>query len=518
MSKANGTPLKLGVERSAPASRPPPISRPFKLAYGFGSMAEAVVYSSTTQFVMLFYNQVRGLSSAAVGLAIASGLAVNAFIDPVVGSWSDRTRSRLGRRHPFMFAAILPVALSFLAIFNPPIGLSGVQQLLWLAVFNILLQQALTAFHTPHLAMGGELSKDYIERTRVMSYNTFFLWAGDTLCWLTTFGLFFRATRNFPNGALDPTRYPIFSGTIATLVVVILFTSAFGTRKRIPFLPRVPATMGRFSARAFFSDVRHALANRNYVVLLISLFFLSMMQGVRGGLWIYTATFFWQLTNAQITWFAVGSFISYSFGSVLVAWIHRRIDKRWTGMVAIAIYSIGPAVPLALGWLEILGPHTPGILIILIAFSLLQHLPYSLMTTTLYSMLADISDENELRFGERQEGVLYSTQTFFGRIDQAIGAALAGWALSLIAFPKNALPGHVAVPVLDGLAIVYIMSTVPGLIAAILYVRLNLSRVSYERTRAGLRAARCILEEDDRQARPTRINGLDPIARSPTPL
>ena len=473
-------------EVTPPVLDVPPVTRPFKLAYGVGSMAEAVVYSSTTQFVMIYYNQVRGLSSAGVGIAIAAGLAVNAIIDPIVGSWSDRTRSRLGRRHPFMFAAILPVALAFFAIFNPPNGLLQWQQLAWLGLFNILLQQALTAFHTPHLALGGELSGDYIERTRVMSYNTFFLWAGDTLCWLTTFGLFFSATKRFPNGALDPTRYPLFSTTIAVLVVIILFTSAFGTRKRIPFLPKAPPGMKGFSPRAFVSDVRHALSNRNYVILLVSLFFLSMMQGVRGGLWIYTATYFWQLTNAQITWFAVGSFISYSCGSIIVAWVHRRIDKRWTGTIAVAVYSLGPALPLFLGWLGVISAATPGILVILISFSLLQHLPYSLMTTTLYSMLADIADENELRFGERQEGVLYSTQTFFGRIDQAVGAALAGWALSLIAFPKAAVPGHVPDQVLHGLAFAFILSTIPGLMAAACYVRLGVSRVSYERTRAGL--------------------------------
>lgn len=468
------------------AERAPVLTRSYKLAYGVGSMAEAVIYSSTTQFVMLFYNQVRGLSSAGVGMAIAAGLAVNAIIDPIVGSWSDRTRSRLGRRHPFMFAAILPIALAFFAIFNPPPGLIAWQQLAWLAVFNVLLQQALTAFHTPHLALGGELSGDYIERTRVMSYNTFFLWAGDTLCWVATFGLFFQATKQFPNGALDPSRYLLFSTTIACVAAIILFTSAFGTRNRIPFLPQATPGMSRFSARAFLNDVKHALSNRNYVLLLVCLFFLSMMQGVRGGLWIYTATYFWQLTNAQITWFAVGSFISYSCGSAVVPWAHQRLDKRLTGAVAVAVYSVGPALPLFLGWAGILSAQTPGILVLLICFSLLQHLPYSLMTTTMYSMLADMGDENELRFGERQEGVLFSTQTFFARIDQAIGAALAGWSLSLIAFPKAAVPGHVAPDVLHGLALAFILSTLPGLVAAAFFARVRISRDSYSRTRAAL--------------------------------
>lgn len=466
----------------------PPIGRGYKLAYGFGSMAEAIVYSSTTQFLLLFYNQVRGLPAAGVGLALSAGLAVNAVVDPVVGSWSDRTHSRFGRRHPFMFAAILPVALTLYGLFNPPAGLPQGVELAWLAVLNILLQQALTAFHTPHLALGGELTPDYIERTRVMSYNTFFLWAGDTFCWLSSFGLFFAATAHFANGALDPTRYPLFSTVIASLVAVILFTSAFFTRSRIPWLPRPAPGASGFSLRAFFVDIRHALANRNYVMLLVSMFFLSLMQGVRGGLWIYTATYYWQLDNAQITWFAVGSFLSYTCGSLIVAALHKRFDKRWTGAVAIAVYSAGPALPLALGWLGLLNAHTPGLLVLLIGFALLQHLPYSLLTTTTYSALADIGDENQLRFGSRQQGVLFSTQTFFARIDQAVGAALAGLVLTLVAFPSGAKPGHVAAPVLAGVAVAYVLSTLPGLIAALVFLRMRVSRKNYDATRAGLAA------------------------------
>jgi len=109
------------------------------------------------------------------------------------------------------------------------------------------------------------------------------------------------------------------------------------------------------------------------------------------------------------------------------------------------------------------------------------------MTTTRHSMLAHIADENQLRFGERQEGMFSSTQTFFGRIDQALGAALAGSALALIAFRAGAMLGYVTVPVQHGLAFVYRLSTGPGLLAAALYGDIRLSRSSYERTRARLR-------------------------------
>ena len=321
----------------------PALTFGFKAAYGVGSMAEAVVISSTTQFVMIFYNQVQHLPAVAIGIAIALGLAVNAVVDPLVGSWSDRTTSRWGRRHPFMFAAIVPVAITFWALFNPP-GWPDWGKLAWLCCSNIVLQQALTCFHTPHLALGGELATDYIERSRVMSFNTFFLWAGDTLCWLTSFGLFFRASAAYTNGALDPNRYPRFSATIASLVLVILFVSSYFTRARIRWLPTASPEAGNFSLRAFFNDVRQALSNRNYVVLLIGALLLSLMQGVRGGLWIYTATYFWELSSGQIVWFALGSFLSYVAGSTIVAPLHRTLEKRWTGAIAVLVYSVGPAL------------------------------------------------------------------------------------------------------------------------------------------------------------------------------
>ena len=232
------------------------------------------------------------------------------------------------------------------------------------------------------------------------------------------------------------------------------------------------------------------LTNRNYVVLLIGFFFISLMQGVRGGLWLYGATYFWRLTNNQVAFFAIGSLCGYVFGAFVVKELHRRFDKRWTGAVALLVYSIGPAIPLAFGWLGILTPQTPYLIVILIAFSVLQHAPFSIMTTTVYSALADIADENELKYGLRQEGVLYSTRTFFARVDQALGTALAGSVLAYIAFPAKAIPGEVDPEILMNLAGAFVLSTIPGLLAVVFYAMLRVTRSSYDHTQAALATKR----------------------------
>jgi Na+/melibiose symporter-like transporter len=465
--------------------RAPPLTPGLKLSYALGSTGEAVVITTTTSFLLLFYNQVRGLPADKVGLALAAGLFVNAIFDPFIGSLSDRTRSRMGRRHPFMFASILPAGLLYFAVFNPP-DMGNLGELIWLAVANTMLLQAMTLYHTPHLALGGEMSDDYLERTSIMNFNSFCLWIGDTIGWVFAFRVFFYATEQFPNGALDPSRWPIFSVSVSLLVMILFLYSSTATRSRIPYLPTPKEGQPRFSFLEWFRDMGRALRNRNYVVLLIGMFFLSMMTGVRGGLWLYGATYYWRLTNNEIAYFALGSFAGYLFAAFVVKRLHARFDKRWTGAGALLIYSAGPAIPLGLGYLGILSSETPGLLWILVAFSVLQHAPFSLMTTTVYSALADIADENELKYGIRQEGVLYSTRTFFARVDQALGTALAGWVLTIIAFPAKAVPGEVRPEVLSSLALAFVLSTIPGLIAGIFYAMLRVTRSTYEATRAAL--------------------------------
>jgi Na+/melibiose symporter-like transporter len=473
----------------------PPITPRLKMAFGLGSTAEAIVITTTSSFLLIFYNQVRGLDPAHVGLALSLGLMVNAVFDPLVGSWSDRTRSRWGRRHPFLFASILPGALCYFALFNPPDGMSEMFQLTWLVFFNVVLLQAMTLFHTPHLALGGEMSDDYLERTSIMNYNTFFLWIGDTAGWLLSFAWFFKPTPGFPNGALDPSRWRPFSLAIGAMIIVCLFVSSFITRTRIPFLPQATPGAPRFGILEWMRDMGRVLTNRNYVVLLVGFFFISLMQGVRGGLWLYGATYFWRLTNNQVAFFAVGSLCGYIFGAFVVKELHRRFDKRWTGALALLVYCVGPAIPLALGWLGILTPQTPYLIAILIAFSVLQHAPFSIMTTTVYSALADIADENELKYGLRQEGVLFSTRTFFARVDQALGTALAGWVLALIAFPVKAVPGQVDQSILMNLAAAFVLSTIPGLAAVFFYAMLRVTRNSHDSTQSAL-----VLKRSERAA------------------
>jgi GPH family glycoside/pentoside/hexuronide:cation symporter len=458
-----------------------------KLAFGIGSGAESITLYAISQFAVLYYFQVRGLSPGLAGLAVSLSLILDAIIDPFVGSLSDRTRSRWGRRHPYMYAAPFLITLGFIAIFNPPAGLSETGLFIWFAASVILMRQAMAFFHVPHLALGGELSSDYVERSKVMSYASFLGWAGGAATFWVATRLFFPETPEYSNGLLNPEPWLAYSVTMGVVALAFLYGSAWFTRDRIPYLPQAPENEPRWSLVAFFKDIARAMTNINYVWLIVGYFFLSMMVGLRNGLHIFTNTFFWNLKTIDLSWFVIGSFFGFLFSFLVAPRLHGRFDKKMTMIVSGLAYAVVPAIPMILGLMGIIGPDTPGLVPILIVFHGLGWCAISILNISVMSALADVSDENELKHGMRQEGVLYATRAFFAKVDAAIGTLFAGVVLGLIAFPEKAKPGEVAPEVLQNLVIWdALIAMIPGVLAVVFYTRYRITRTSYDATRAAL--------------------------------
>ena len=458
-----------------------------KFAFGVGSGAEALVLYSVSQYAIFYYNQVLGLPAHLAGLAVSASLLFDAMSDPIVGSLSDRTNSRLGRRHPYMFAAPIPIVLAFLAVFNPPAGLGDWGLFAWFMVAVIFMRQAMTFFHTPHLAFGGELSRDYTERSKVMAYNSFFSWAGGAAVTWIALSYFFKATPEYPRGLLNPEPYAPYALTLGAICLLVLFGSAWFTRDRIPYLPKPAPNLPKFSPMEFFRDISKAFGNRNYVWLLVAYFFLSCMLGLRLGLHLYTNTFYWQLSSEQLRWFVIGSFAGYAAAFYMAARLHGRYDKKRVMIISSVIFALMPGLPLMLGTLGIMTPGMPFLLETLIFFAVIQYGAMSVLSISVMSALADIADENELKHNLRQEGILYSTRALAAKVDQAIGSALAGFVLMLIAFPEKAQPGEVSPEVLHQLAMWEgWYATIPGLIAAYFYAKYGINKDSFEATRAAL--------------------------------
>jgi Na+/melibiose symporter-like transporter len=458
-----------------------------KLSFGIGSAAEAIAIHTITAYAVLFYNQVLGLPALLAGLAVSVSLVLDGIIEPAAGSMSDRTRSRIGRRHPYMYVAALPIALAFLAVFNPPKGLDQNGLFLWFLVSVSLMRWSMAFYHTPHIALGGELSSNYVERSKVMAYNSFFTWAGGALTTIIALRVFFKRTPEYPRGLLNPDAWSPYAMVMGSVAFVILMSSALLTHDRIKHLPQPAKDLPRFSLLAFLKDVKWALTNINYVWLLVGYFFLSMMIGLREGLRLYVYSFYWGISSSDLRLFIIGSFIGYLAAFLFAARLHGRFDKKRTIIWSALAYGVIPAIPIVLGQLGILHPKTPGLLPILIAFAGFAYLAVSILSISVMSALADVADENELKHGVRQEGILYSTRALAAKFDQALGGLLAASVITFINFPAKAKPGHVDEETLFNLALWDgALAAIPGVLAALCYGRYRINRASYEATRAAL--------------------------------
>jgi len=183
---------------TAPADKVP---LRIKLAYGAGAVAYGVKDNGFSVFLLIFYNQVIGLSAQAVGLAVMVALIVDAFIDPVIGHLSDRTNSRWGRRHPWLYISIIPVCLSWFLLWHPP-QWSDTGILVYLTLSAILVRSAIAMNEVPSIAMLPELTRDYHERTDVIRYRYLFGWAGGLFLLFLAYAVFLAPTADQPAGLL----------------------------------------------------------------------------------------------------------------------------------------------------------------------------------------------------------------------------------------------------------------------------------------------------------------------------
>lgn len=464
----------------------PPLPLRTRIAFGVGALAENLALYSLTTFAMLYYNQVLGLPAYQAGLMISISLVVDAVADPMIGSWSDHHRGRLGRRHPFMFAAAIPLALSFFAVFCPPAGIGAGGLLAWFAGSVIVMRLALACYAVPHMALGAEMTPRYLERTSLMSYAAFFSWAGGSFAWWSAYALFFPTTPDYPTGLLNPAPWTTYAGVMAILIATTLLASAWFTRDRIPLLPEPDARTAGFSLRALGRDLAQTARNRNYVAIFVGWLLYYVMNGVRDGLWLYTANYYWRLSSEELSWWVVGSFAGYLFGFVAARAVHERIDKRRTLIWSMLLFTLGPPLGNLLAFAGVIGPETPHINAILIALALFEHGPQSFVLISVLSTLGDIADENELRFGGRQEGVLFATRILSSKVGLAIGSAVAGAAVSVVALPTGARPGQVAPSILTDLNLAYVLGSLPGFLAALAFTRYRITRQTFAATRAAL--------------------------------
>ena len=404
--------------------------------FSFGQLAEGLMNSAFAILLFFYFNQVLGLSGTLCGLALLIATSIDAITDPVMGTISDNWRSSLGRRHPFMYASALPLAISFYFLFAPAFD-SGNALFVWLTGFAILTRMSMTLFHVPHMAFGAELSDDFDRRTNLVAYRMLFGVSG----WILLnagFAVLFAPTDEYPNGQLNPENYPWFAGMLSIGIFVSIILTSWGTRSVIPLLHQPPPTEKNHLNQSL-DDVRVSLSNVSFRWLVISYVIGSIPAAIAGSLALYVNTFYWELTPSQIPAVMLAGSIATLVGYAIAPIAGRLVDKRQLMMAGAFLWAIATLTPFAMRFLGVFPPiGTPWSVAFLMCCAIVGGAGLAQLVVAVSSMLADVADEHELSEGQRSEGVFFGVFSFCTKASSGIGIAIAGILIDLIAWPTGA--------------------------------------------------------------------------------
>ncbi|MCH8256544.1 MAG: MFS transporter [Proteobacteria bacterium] len=451
----------------------PVITSRVRWLYGFGSIAYGVKDNGFSYFLLFYYNQVLGLPGVYAGTAILIAMVFDAVSDPLVGVWSDNTHSRWGRRHPFMYASALPVAFVYFFLWNPP-ELSDFYLFIYLTVAAILIRFFITLYEIPSTSMVAELTDDYDERTRLLSFRYMMGWYGGLTMALLMWGVFMVM-----HGEKSETTYRLYGAVGAVAMLVSILGSSIGLHKYIPYL-KAPPERDSYAIGSILRDIKVTVSNRNFGALFFAGLFAAIAGGVSTNFNAYINLHFWEFTPEQVRWIIVGLFGSAALAAVLAPRITQRFDKKRSAMGIYAVGIVFGAMPVLLRLAGLFPDNdSPYLYPIMVCHAMLDVTLIVMFGIVQSSMLADIVEHSEITTGRREEGLFFAARTFASKATSGVGAFLAGVALDLINFPTDAAPGEVPPEVIWDLGFIY----GPSLI--IFYV-LALGSISlYQITRAG---------------------------------
>lgn len=480
---------------AAPASARAPHATSWwtKLSYGVGMGAIGVKDNGFSYFMLIFYSQVVGLDARLVGLALTAALVVDAFVDPMVGYWSDNLRSAWGRRHPFMYAAALPLAGLYFLLWNPPVGLSNGPLFGYLLAMAILIRVVVSIYEIPSGALAAELSDNYDERSSLMSFRYYFAWTvGNTMSVLMFMAIFPAfATATIKNGQFNRDSYHLYAIIASTLIFACVMISALGTHARIPHL-KAPPPKRRLTLGRIFGEIFETLANRSFVALFISQAFGSIAGGLSASLAFYFLTYFWRFP-AQLSGFVtMGVFVSAFLGAYLAPLVSRTMGKKKGAIIVGLVAFLGSPMPIALRVLGILPDNGSIGIFWFVFFTTMIDVGLIICFQILAdSMMADLVEHSELKTGRRSEGVFYSSVTFVRKLVNGLGLLMAGFVLAAAGLKAGSDPSQVSHESLIRLGAIY-APTIVGLWMAMLAVIgiYAITRDSHETTLATLAARR----------------------------
>jgi GPH family glycoside/pentoside/hexuronide:cation symporter len=391
------------------------LPRKAKFFYGTGDFGFALTDTMIGVIFAIFLTDVVGLAPALAAAAIFVGRTWDYINDPIIGYISDRTRSRWGRRRPFLILGFIPFAIGFsLMWIIPPI-----HSQIWLAVYYgaafFIYDTCATLVYMPYYSLTPELTQDYDERTNLTSYRMFFSLLGQLVAFIVPLAII--GTMH-PENAMKVTFVGIALGVASALPLLIVF---FGTKERSEYLAQ--------EQPGIKETIRAVVGNRPFFFAVGVFLFTNTAFSIIQSILLYFLKYQMNL-EAQGDYIFGTVFILALFSLPFWVWASKHWDKRIAYVIGMVFFSIVMIVMTFAtpGW-------NPAIIYILAG---LAGIGVGAMDVLPWSIIPDAIEWDELKTGKRHEGAFYSMVTLVGKIDGSVAVPLMLLVMGWSGFVPNA--------------------------------------------------------------------------------
>ena len=436
-----------------------------KIFQGFGALPGQHKEWAFNTLLLLYYSQILGLPATYASTVLGIALFLDAMSDPLVGAYSDNFRSKMGRRHPFMFGSIVPTALAAFFLFAPPHGMPNWMLVGWMLIFTVLMRFFYTFFAVPWNAVAAELSEDYGERTSIITYRMVIGWLGGVLFTFAMYSLVFHTSAGNKNGLLDASRYFNFAIILAVLMALWMTITSVMTRNQVRYLPQPVGAVKSQAPRNLLRQAWMALHSRHFRLPFSSVRISAGVAGTAQVFDIYMNLYFWGLSPENIRWFSlaiIGAIASF----VTAGLLQKYFEKQQIMVVSIFLLMILAMGRVILRFVDVLPQNgDPALVWFLVIYVCFMAYFWSMILIMFASMIPDIVDEQEFDTGLRQEGVFSAGISFAGKATTSVGLIIGGMLLDLfIQFPRGAAPADV------GSHTIFLLGLTDGILVPVLNI------------------------------------------------
>ena len=452
------------------------------VSYGVGSVAYGIKENGFSTFLMIYFNQVLGLPAYLVGIALLIAMLFDAVSDPWVGYLSDRCSSRMGRRHPFMYASIIPIALTYYFLWAPP-EMSDLALFVYLTVMAIAVRLAITFFEVPNSALIGEITHDYDKRTAITGLRLMFGWIGGVVMAVIVYQVFLRDSVDYDPGILNPDGYTEYALVASIVMVISMLISSLGTHRAIAHFVQ-PDKLSEGYGFKFLSNLKHIFANTSFRAVFMAVLFINLVGGVAQTLQLYFGVYYFGLSTTQLALVTLTMVPAAIISYLTTAFVVRGFEKR---SVAITLSWAAMLLSVSLiiaKYFDLLPPAGSSALFYIIAVATFVTTTTTvLLSAVSFSMIIDLVDADQRGTGHRADGIFFATFSFTRKVVTGLGIFVSGLMLSLGAQSGELIDTET----MHGIALPYVALLVGVYLLSIRFMRrYTLTRADHDDNLAAL--------------------------------